>query len=166
MIPEDKVKTMARANRQLKILDIISKHDVDTQEELVDYLRSEGFAVTQATVSRDIKEMGIIKTLSSDGRHYKYAAQQTKEATAADKFLSMFKNTVISIKSSGNLIVLKTEAGSAGPAAELIDKLSYDEVLGVIAGDNMIFVAVDGLDHVDTIRRRLEDLLEANRLFN
>lgn len=91
MIPEDKVKTMARANRQLKILDIISKHDVDTQEELVDYLRSEGFAVTQATVSRDIKEMGIIKTLSSDGRHYKYAAQQTKEATAADKFLSMFK---------------------------------------------------------------------------
>ena len=110
--------------------------------------------------------MGIIKTLSSDGRHYKYAAQQTKEATAADKFLSMFKNTVISIKSSGNLIVLKTEAGSAGPAAELIDKLSYDEVLGVIAGDNTIFVAVDGLDHVDTIRRRLEDLLEANRLFN
>ncbi len=166
MIPEDKVKTMARANRQLKILDIISKHDVDTQEELVDYLRSEGFAVTQATVSRDIKEMGIIKTLSSDGRHYKYAAQQTKEATAADKFLSMFKNTVISIKSSGNLIVLKTEAGSAGPAAELIDKLSYDEVLGVIAGDNTIFVALDGLDHVDTIRRRLEDLLEANRLFN
>lgn len=166
MIPEDKVKTMARANRQLKILDIISKHDVDTQEELVDYLRSEGFAVTQATVSRDIKEMGIIKPLSSDGRHYKYAAQQTKEATAADKFLSMFKNTVISIKSSGNLIVLKTEAGSAGPAAELIDKLSYDEVLGVIAGDNTIFVAVDGLDHVDTIRRRLEDLLEANRLFN
>lgn len=166
MIPEDKVKTMARANRQLKILDIISKHDVDTQEELVDYLRSEGFAVTQATVSRDIKEMGIIKTLSSDGRHYKYAAQQTKEATAADKFLSMFKNTVISIKSSGNLIVLKTEAGSAGPAAELIDKLSYDEVLGVIAGDNTIFVAVDGLDHVDTIRRHLEDLLEANRLFN
>lgn len=166
MIPEDKVKTMSRANRQLKILDIISKHDVDTQEELVDYLRSEGFAVTQATVSRDIKEMGIIKTLSSDGRHYKYAAQQTKEATAADKFLSMFKNTVISIKSSGNLIVLKTEAGSAGPAAELIDKLSYDEVLGVIAGDNTIFVAVDGLDHVDTIRRRFEDLLEANRLFN
>lgn len=166
MIPEDKVKTMARANRQLKILDIISKHDVDTQEELVDYLRSEGFAVTQATVSRDIKEMGIIKTLSSDSRHYKYAAQQTKEATAADKFLSMFKNTVISIKSSGNLIVLKTEAGSAGPAAELIDKLSYDEVLGVIAGDNTIFVALDGLDHVDTIRRRLEDLLEANRLFN
>lgn len=157
---------MARANRQLKILDIISKHDIDTQEELVDYLRSEGFNVTQATVSRDIKDMGIIKTLSADGRHSKYAAQQTKETSAADKYLNMFKNTVISIKSSGNLIVLRTEIGSAGPAAELIDKLSYDEVLGVVAGDNTIFVAVDGVEHVDTIRRRLEDLLEANRIYN
>lgn len=157
---------MARANRQLKILDIISKHDIDTQEELVDYLRSEGFNVTQATVSRDIKDMGIIKTLSADGRHYKYATQQTKETSAADKYLNMFKNTVISIKSSGNLIVLRTEIGSAGPAAELIDKLSYDEVLGVVAGDNTIFVAVDGVEHVDTIRRRLEDLLEANRIYN
>lgn len=157
---------MARANRQLKILDIISKHDIDTQEELVDYLRSEGFNVTQATVSRDIKDMDIIKTLSADGRHYKYAAQQTKETSAADKYLNMFKNTVISIKSSGNLIVLRTEIGSAGPAAELIDKLSYDEVLGVVAGDNTIFVAVDGIEHVDTIRRRLEDLLEANRIYN
>ena len=164
--PKDKVIIMARANRQLKILDIISKHDIDTQEDLVDYLRQEGFNVTQATISRDIKDMGIIKTLASDGRHYKYAAQQQKETNAADKYLNMFKNTVISIKSTGNLIVLRTEVGSAGPAAELIDKLSYDEVLGVIAGDNTIFVAVDGIEHVDTIRRRLEDLLEANRIFN
>lgn len=164
--PKDKVIIMARANRQLKILDIISKHDIDTQEDLVDYLRQEGFNVTQATISRDIKDMGIIKTLASDGRHYKYAAQQQKETNAADKYLNMFKNTVISIRSSGNLIVLRTEVGSAGPAAELIDKLSYDEVLGVVAGDNTIFVAVDGVEHVDTVRRRLEDLLEANRLFN
>lgn len=164
--PKDKVIIMARANRQLKILDIISKHDIDTQEELVDYLRQEGFNVTQATISRDIKDMGIIKTLASDGRHYKYAAQQQKETNAADKYLNMFKNTVLSIRSSGNLIVLRTEVGSAGPAAELIDKLSYDEVLGVVAGDNTIFVAVDGVEHVDTVRRRLEDLLEANRLFS
>ena len=164
--PKDKVIIMARANRQLKILDIISKHDIDTQEDLVDYLRQEGLNVTQATISRDIKDMGIIKTLASDGRHYKYAAQQQKETNAADKYLNMFKNTVISIRSSGNLIVLRTEVGSAGPAAELIDKLAYDEVLGVVAGDNTIFVAVDGVEHVDTVRRRLEDLLEANRLFN
>ena len=84
---------MTRANRQLKILDIISKHDIDTQEELVAKLRSEGFNITQATISRDIKDMGIIKTLASDGRHYKYAVQRTKDANASDKYLNMFKNT-------------------------------------------------------------------------
>ncbi len=156
---------MARTNRQLKILDIISKYDIDTQEDLVERLRQEGFSVTQATVSRDIKDMGIIKTLTHDGRRYKYAVQTSKESNPADKYLNMFKNTVLSIRSSGNLIVLRTEVGSAGPAAELIDKLSYDEVLGVIAGDNTIFVAVDGIEHVDAIRRRLEDLLEANRIY-
>lgn len=156
---------MARANRQIKILDIINKHDIDTQEELVERLRQEGFQVTQATVSRDVKDMGIIKTLTSDGRRYKYAVQTSKESNPADKYLNMFKNTVLSIKSSGNLIVLRTEVGSAGPAAELIDKLSFDEVLGVIAGDNTIFVAVDGIQHVDNVRHRLEDLLDTNKIF-
>ncbi len=156
---------MTRANRQLKILDIISKHDIDTQEELVEYLKNEGFNVTQATISRDIKDMGIIKTLASDGRHYKYSVQRTKESTVADKFLNMFKNTVLSIRSSGNLVVLKTEVGSAGPAAELIDKLNFEEVLGVIAGDNTIFVAIDNAEHTDMICERLKSLLDSNRLF-
>ncbi len=156
---------MTRANRQLKILDIISKHDIDTQEELVEYLKNEGFKVTQATISRDIKDMGIIKTLASDGRHYKYSVQRTKESTVADKFLNMFKNTVLSIRSSGNLVVLKTEVGSAGPAAELIDKLNFEEVLGVIAGDNTIFVAIDNAEHTDMICDRLKSLLDSNRLF-
>ncbi len=154
---------MTRANRQLKILDIISKHDIDTQEELVAKLKSEEFNITQATISRDIKDMGIIKTLASDGRHYKYAVQRTKDANASDKYLNMFKNTVLSIRSSHNLVVLKTEVGSAGPAAELIDKLNYDEVLGVIAGDNTIFVAIDSIENTDGVRERLEALLDTAR---
>ena len=109
--------------------------------------------------------MGIIKTLASDGRHYKYSVQRTKESTVADKFLNMFKNTVLSIRSSGNLVVLKTEVGSAGPAAELIDKLNFEEVLGVIAGDNTIFVAIDNAEHTDMICERLKSLLDSNRLF-
>lgn len=155
---------MTRANRQLKILDIISKHDIDTQEELVEYLKKEGFNITQATISRDIKDMGIIKTLAADGRHYKYAVQRTKESAASDKFLNMFKSTVLSIRSSYNLVVLKTEVGSAGPAAELIDKLSFDEVLGVIAGDNTIFVAIDDPQHTELVRERLEALLESAKI--
>ena len=154
---------MTRANRQLKILEIISKHDIDTQEELVAQLKSEGFNITQATISRDIKDMGIIKTLAADGRHYKYTVQQTKETNTSDKYLNMFKNTVLSIRSSHNRVVLKTEVGSAGPAAELIDKLSYPEVLGVVAGDNTIFVAIDSVDNAEVVRERLEALLESNK---
>ena len=155
---------MSRANRQIRILDIISKHDIDTQEELVTYLKAEGFNVTQATVSRDIKEMNIIKTLATDGRHYKYVAREQKEKTSSDKFLNIFKNTVLSIRSAENLVVLRTEPGSAGPASELIDRLQYEEVLGVIAGDNTIFVAVDSLKNTEIVRQRLEDLLDTTRI--
>lgn len=150
---------MARATRQLKILEIISKNDIDTQEELVERLKTEGFNVTQATVSRDVKDMNIIKTLTEDGRHYKYVAQQPKEVSTADKFLKVFRNTVLSIKTSENLVVVRTETGSAGPAAALIDRLDYAEVLGVVAGDDTIFVAVDSIDHTDSVAERLEDLL-------
>lgn len=150
---------MARATRQLKILEIISKSDIDTQEELVLRLKEEGFIVTQATVSRDIKDMNIIKTLSDDGRHYKYAAQPPKENSSSDKFLKMFRSTVLSIRCAENLIVLKTETGSAGPAAALLDRLDFEEVLGVIAGDDTIFVAVDSIDNTEKIAEKLEDLL-------
>ncbi|MDE5601172.1 MAG: arginine repressor [Clostridia bacterium] len=153
---------MTRANRQLKILDIISKHDIDTQEELVEFLKNEGFNITQATISRDIKDMGIIKTLAADGRHYKYAVQRTKESAVADKYLNMFRNTVLTIRAAGNLVVLKTEVGSAGPAAELIDKLNFEDVLGVIAGDNTIFVAIDTVEHTESVCERLKALLDAN----
>lgn len=151
---------MARASRQLKILEIISKTDIDTQEELVIRLREEGYSVTQATISRDIKDMNIIKMLAEDGRHYKYVAQQPKELSTADKFLRMFKNTVLSIRSSETLIVLRTEAGSAGPAAALIDRLDFEEVLGVIAGDDTVFVAVDSIDHTYDVQEKLENLLD------
>ncbi len=152
---------MSRANRQLKIVDIISKHDIDTQEELVAYLEREGFKVTQATISRDIKDLGIIKTLSDDDRHYKYVIQKPKETSISDKFLSMYKNTVLSIKVASILVILKTEAGSAGPAAELIDKLNFEEVMGVIAGDNTIFVATDSHEHAERVKDRLKNLLDA-----
>ncbi len=154
---------MARAARQLKILDIIAKYDIDTQEELVERLREDGFSVTQATVSRDIKDMGIVKSMAQDGRHYKYTAQTQKETSPADKFLNIFKNTVLSIRTAGDLVVIKTETSGAGPAAELIDKLNFDEVLGAIAGDNTIFVACDTQDHAELIRRRLEDLMHTTR---
>lgn len=150
---------MSRANRQLKILELITKHDIDTQEELVERLRLDGFNVTQATISRDIKDMGIIKTLSNDGRHYKYAVQATRERSTSDKYLDMFKSAIVSMHSSGNLIVLKTEEASAGPAAQFLDTLNYSEILGVVAGENTIFVAIDDCQHTERVYERLLSLL-------
>ena len=157
---------MSRVNRQLKILDIISKHDIDTQEELVAQLRREGYDVTQATISRDIKDMGIVKTLASDGKHYKYSVQQSKESNAADKYLSMFKNAIVSIQCAGNLIVIKTEEASAGPAAQFIDNLHFEEILGVVAGENTIFVAIDDSAHGELVRDRLLNLTDVTEVTN
>ena len=156
---------MSRVNRQLKILDIISKHDIDTQEELVVYLKKEGFDVTQATISRDIKDMGILKTLASDGKHYKYAMQSSKESNVSDKYLSMFKNAIISIKFAGNLLIVKTEEASAAPAAQFIDNLNFEEILGVVAGENTIFVAIDDPSHGERLRDRLLNLTDSSVIY-
>lgn len=155
---------MSRVNRQLKILDIISKHDIDTQEELVAFLKKEGYNVTQATVSRDIKDMGILKTLAADGKRYKYAVQTTKENNATDKYFNMFKNAIVSIKFAGNLLVVKTEEASAGPAAQFLDNLNFEEILGVVAGENTIFVAIDDPAHGERLKERLLNLTDSTRI--
>ena len=150
---------MGREARQLKILELIAKNNIDTQEELVARLRDEGFNVTQATVSRDIKDMGIIKTMASDGKKYKYAAQQPKDNTA-ERFLSIFRNTVLSIRTAENLVVVKTETGAANAAAETIDRMNLDCILGVIAGDNTIFIAVDRIENASYVDENVEDRLQ------
>lgn len=150
---------MGREARQLKILELIAKNNIDTQEELVARLRDEGFNVTQATVSRDIKDMGIIKTMASDGKKYKYAAQQPKDNTS-ERFLSIFRNTVLSIRTAENLVVVKTETGAANAAAETIDRMNLDCILGVIAGDNTIFITVDRIENASYVAEKLEDILQ------
>lgn len=156
---------MSRVNRQLKILDIISKHDIDTQEELVAFLKKEGFNVTQATVSRDIKDMGILKALAADGKHYKYSVQSAKESNATDKYLSMFKNAIVSIQCAGNLLVVKTVDASAGPAAQFLDNLAFEEILGVIAGEDTVFVAIDDPSHGERLRERLLNLTDTSKIY-
>ncbi len=104
---------MGRSARQLKILDIIGKHSVGTQEQLVEMLRSDGFAVTQATVSRDIKDMNLVKVPAENGKGYRYLVSTPKD-NSSDRFINVFKNTVVSIRVAENLVVVKTETGGAG----------------------------------------------------
>ena len=144
--------------RQRRIVEIISRYDVDTQEELVSRLFEDGFSVTQATVSRDIRDLGLVKVLSPDGKKYRYQVQQPKDARS-ERFLSVFRNTVVSIKVAENIVVIKTETGSANAAAETIDRLELNGVLGVIAGDNTIFAAVDTTVHAEEVAAKLEEIL-------
>ncbi|SEF82585.1 transcriptional regulator, ArgR family [Caloramator fervidus] len=127
-----------KITRHSKILEIITQKDIETQEELVDELRKAGFDVTQATVSRDIKELKLIKVQTKDGR-YKYAPLSNENNVVYDRLVNIFSQTVLNIDCVGNMIVIKTLSGSASAAAEAIDHLRFDGLVGTIAGDNTIF---------------------------
>ena len=128
-----------KITRHARILEIIGQKDIETQEELVDELKKLGMDVTQATVSRDIKELKLIKVLSNNGK-YKYAVINHGENILSEKLVGIFAQTVIHIDYVGNIIVLKTIAGSAPAAAEAIDSLGWEGIVGSIAGNNNIFV--------------------------
>lgn len=128
-----------KITRHAKILEIISLRDIETQEELVDELRRQGMDVTQATVSRDVKELKLIKVLSSSGR-YKYASIPHGESVLSEKMVSIFCQSVINIDYVGNTIVIKTLSGSGPAVGEAIDTLGFDGIVGSLAGDNTVFI--------------------------
>lgn len=131
---------MARSVRQSKILELISTREIETQDELVALLREAKFDITQATISRDIKELGLIKILSADSGKYKYAIVENGEQAVSNKYISIFKEAVISIRPAQNLVVLKTIKSMAGAICGLIDKLNLDGVLGSVAGDDTVMI--------------------------
>lgn len=144
--------------RHAKILEIINNKDIETQEELADELKRLGIDVTQATVSRDIKELKLIKVLSDTGK-YKYASIVPLENMLSDKLVSIFSHTVILIDYVNNIVVIKTIPGSASAAAETIDSLKWDGIVGTLAGDNTIFVLTRSSEKAEEIVGRLKRLL-------
>ncbi|MCK9574943.1 MAG: arginine repressor [Clostridia bacterium] len=150
---------MARTSRQSKILEIINQKEIETQDELVAELRAENYDVTQATISRDIKELGLIKIMA-DSKRYKYALVESTEQVVSNKLVNIFKECVISIKSARNLIVIKTLRGMAFAASNLIDKLSINEVLGSVASDDTIMVVASDDKFVTEILRKISEATE------
>ena len=148
-----------KAKRHDMISKIIAAENVETQEDLAELLRSQGFSVTQATVSRDIKELRLIKVLTPEGR-YKYATVEKAEADLQERFIRMFANCVLSVTSSGNLVIIKTITGSASAAAEAVDSLKWPDVLGTIAGDNTIFIAIREGKPVSDMIKRFQKMLK------
>ncbi len=122
------------------ILNIINSDIIQTQEELVEGLKASGFDCTQGTISRDIRELRLVKVLDESGV-YKYA-QPKEDGTYLDRLKEIFAQSVLSVVPAGNLIIIKTVTGGAMAAASAVDMLDFPEILGCIAGDDTIFIAV------------------------
>jgi transcriptional regulator of arginine metabolism len=146
--------------RHAKIIEIINSKEIETQEELADELKSCGMDVTQATVSRDIKELKLIKVLSNSGK-YKYVAITPEQNFLSNKLVNIFSHTVLFVENIENFVIVKTISGSASAAAEAIDSLSFDEIAGTIAGDNTIFIIVRTKEKADELVGKIRKLLNS-----
>ncbi|MCI6374428.1 MAG: arginine repressor [Clostridiales bacterium] len=149
-----------KAKRQALIREIVDTQSIQTQEELAQALREHGMVVTQATVSRDIKEMHLLKVLAEDGS-YRYATMDKEEQGTSDRLIRMLADSVIGMDSANNLIVIRTLPGSAHVAGEAVDSLRWSEVLGTIAGDNTILVIARSNEDVEPVLRRFRALIRS-----
>lgn len=130
---------MARSARQSKILELISTKEIETQDELARELKNANFDITQATISRDIKELGLTKILSSSGK-YKYCFVGSDEQVISNKYISIFKESVISVKPAMNLVVLRTMKGMAAGVVGFVDKLNISDLMGAVNGDDTVML--------------------------
>ena len=150
-----------RLPRQNKILEIIRTNDVETQDQLLALLKEAGYGVTQATVSRDIRELQLIKGQTKDGR-YRYVAGNYDDRPISERFIKIFRETTLSYSCAGNLIVIKTLPGCAGAAGEAIDTLSLDHMVGSVCGDNTMLIVVDKEENVPYITGEMDRILDSN----
>ncbi|MDE6398993.1 MAG: arginine repressor [Clostridiales bacterium] len=127
---------MTRSTRQTKILELIADRVVETQDDLARLLQEAGFNATQATISRDIKELGIVK-MSIDGKRQKYV-REAGNRSVPGKFVNLFRHAVVSIRYANNIVVIKTLPGSANIAGMMLDRLENPDILGCVAGDDTV----------------------------
>ena len=149
---------MGKNSRQEKLLEIIGAFEIETQEELVKKLNDFAFNVTQATVSRDIKELNIVK-VAGKIKKYKYAVMQPSEEKDMYKMYDLFKVSVISITSAQNIVVVKTLIGNGMSAGTAVDKMNIPEVVGCIGGDDTIIIVTRSNDDALTVENKLRSLL-------
>ncbi len=148
-----------RLSRQNKILELIENHEIETQDKLASMLKEYGYDVTQATVSRDIKELHLIKKLTPSGK-YKYAVSASDEGPIPARLIDIYRSTVRSITKSGNIVLLKCLSGCANAAGEALDSMALPHVIGSVAGDNTLLLVTDDPSNSDEVVDVLRNLLE------
>lgn len=145
--------------RHQKIMEIIQQQEVETQEELAGLLKESGFDVTQATVSRDIRQLKLRKVPLSSGKQC-YAPSMAKETFDRDRLVAILRAGFVSMESASNILVIKTVSGMAMAVAAAIDALSIPKMVGCIAGDDTIMCAIRSEDDIPEVCRVLEDLVK------
>ena len=145
--------------RQQKILEIISQHEIETQNQLIDALRENGINSTQATVSRDIRELRLVKELSTGGK-YKYSVPAASGVLDyGDKLITIFRESVKSFECAQNIVVIKTYPGLANAACAAIDSMEIRFLVGSLAGDDTIFLAMTDNAAAEAFRKDIESML-------
>ncbi|MBQ4563781.1 MAG: arginine repressor [Lachnospiraceae bacterium] len=148
-----------KVDRHEKIIELIGLYEIETQEELAQKLNESGYKVTQATVSRDIKELKLFKVPAADGRQ-KYALFRQEESDGLDgKYVRVFKDGYLSMAMAQNILVIKTVPGMAMAVAAALDKFQFPEIVGCIAGDDVIMCAIHNVDETLLVMEKLRKLI-------
>lgn len=148
-----------KRQRHEVVVDLINKYDIETQEELAAYLREEGFDVTQATVSRDIRELKLSKIATGNGKQ-KYIILKNDDSHLGDKFIRVLRDGFVSMSMAQNILVIKTVQGMAMAVAAAVDAMKFPEIVGCIAGDDTIMAAVKSVDDTMIVMEKINKILE------
>ncbi|EOS41327.1 HTH domain-containing protein [Lachnospiraceae bacterium] len=146
-----------KVSRHAKIIELITQHDIETQEELAEYLEDAGFKVTQATVSRDIRDLKMTK-MSVDGSRQKYVILKPEESMS-EKYIRVLQDGYVSMDMAQNILVIKTVSGMAMAVAAAVDAMKWNEVVGCIAGDDTIMCAIRSVEDTVAVMEKIRKIV-------
>ena len=147
-----------KTKRQRKIIELITNYDIETQEELAAKLVENGFNITQATISRDIRELNLTKIATKGGKQ-KYAVQSSSDIVSNSKYMRVLNDGIITMDTAGNILVVKTVSGMAMAVAAALDAMQIKEILGCIAGDDTIMCVVKHAEETDRVKEHIESFI-------
>ena len=149
-----------KKGRQEKILELITRYEIETQDELMKRLQSEGFKVTQATVSRDLKELKLTKTLTARGT-YRYSVNAGRQRTGSGRLNNAMVDSIVQVEYSMNNVVIKTYPGLAQAVASAVDALNMHNILGCVAGDDTIIIVTRSVEDSADINEKIRELMKS-----
>lgn len=149
-----------KSQRQARILELVSKYEIETQEEMMSRLIGEGFKVTQATVSRDLRELKLTKTLTARGT-YRYSVHHTRSHTGNVRLNNAMVDSIIQVEYSLNNVVIKTYPGLAQAVASAVDALNMHNILGCVAGDDTIIIVTANVESSAEIKEKITELMKS-----